>query len=136
MAQEQEAQVNQMIVIDANYQQAVEEFYREKRGSIPSFEEAWLYFKEEVGEAEEEAEERGEWSWEAIPVEFIDREKLAKELADVLFTAYGVAIAAGIDLDKSFQLVAESNMTKQKTTEGKVVKGDSYVEPEMSGALL
>lgn len=118
------------------YRAAVEEFYRAKRGTIPFFEEAWRYFKEEVGEAEEEAEERGEWAWEAIPIEFINRHTLAKELADVLFTLYGVAIAANIDLDEAFRLVAASNMTKERTPEGKVRRGESYIAPNMASALL
>ena len=119
-------------------QQAVEEFYREKRGSAPSIPEALQYLEEEIIElahelycydCDEFLSEEGEQ----------DDESVAKELADVMFTLYGVAIAADIDLDKAFRLVVESNMRKQKTPDGKVhkvQKGESYIEPDMSGALL
>ena len=53
-----------------------------------------------------------------------------------MFTLYGVAITVGVDLDEAFRLVAESNMTKQKTPEGKVIKGPDYIEPNMESALL
>lgn len=128
--------MNQAIYIPPETpQQAVEEFYREKRGSAPSIHEALQYLEEEMIElayelycydCHEFLSEEGEQ----------DDESVAKELADVMFTLYGVAIAADIDLDKAFRLVVESNMTKQKTPDGKVQKGESYIEPDMSGALL
>jgi predicted HAD superfamily Cof-like phosphohydrolase len=110
-----------------SYQQEVEQFYMVKRGSVPKLEEAWHYLIEERGEVN------------AVIVydpEETKREHLAKELADELFTLYGVAIAAGIDLDKAFQLVCDSNMTKEYTPDGKVLKGENYREPDMREALL
>lgn len=136
MTQPIQVQPNHLAGAERPYRAAVEEFYRTKRGSLPAFDEAWHYFKEEVGEAEEEVEEREEWSWEPKPVDFVNRERLAKELADVMFTLYGVAIAANIDLDEAFRLVVESNMTKERTTEGKVRKGEAYRAPNMETALL
>jgi len=140
---EQEAMSkDQMIYLPPDTPQGlVAEFYREKRGSVPSLEEAADYLEEEYWEVDKEL-----FKWEGdinvsrqwVPrlVEEVDRAHLAKELADVLFTAYGVAIAAGIDLDKAFELVCISNMTKERTPEGKVQKGEAYQEPDMSEALL
>ena len=136
---ESEQEVNeQMIYLPPDTPQGlVAQFYREKRGSVPSVEEATDYFFEEVTEVDN-CLFGNEYSWQPSYIEFedLDRGHLAKELADVLFTAYGVAIAAGIDLDKAFELVAESNMTKERTPEGKVRKGESYRDPDMREALI
>lgn len=119
------------------YQDDVAEFYRVKRGSTPILEEASDYFIEECSEAYRELTARGEWSDEVLSIYEVDREKLAKELADVLFTAYGVAIAAGIDLDVAFEIVARDNMeNKVKTEDGKVQKREGYTPPNMEPALL
>lgn len=121
--------MNQMIYLDT-YQDRVLAFYKEKRGSGPSFTEAVDYDHQESAEAEEAKE------WAEYKYTSKTRAHLAKELADRMFTGYGVAIAAGIDLDKAFDLVCASNMTKERTPEGKVRKGESYIEPDMGGALL
>ena len=120
-----------------SYQQEVEQFYEEKRGSNPALLDAFLYFEEEFNEVADLF--YGDfWSTEPLnrTKESIDRLSLAKELADVMFTLYGVAITAGINLDVAFQLVCDSNMTKELTPEGKVQKGESYIEPDMTEALL
>jgi predicted HAD superfamily Cof-like phosphohydrolase len=41
-----------------------------------------------------------------------DLAHIAKELADVLVVTYGAAVHYGIDLDKAFTVVMESNMSK------------------------
>ena len=97
----------------------VRNFYKEKRGSLPDVWEAWKYFEDEVVELDEA----------------IDSNHVAKEAADVLFTLVGYCLTMGIDLDKAFQLVCESNMTKEFTPEGKIQKGSNYVEPDMSSAI-
>ena len=116
------------------YQELVAEFYREKAGHAPYFPFAWEMHLEEVAEVTEEVagcgcSTCGQW---AKDLSNINRARLAKELGDNLVTLYGVAIAAGIDLDSAFLAVHNSNMTKQRTPEGKIQKGDDYVEPDMS----
>lgn len=125
-------------------QQRVQKFYDEKSGSNPSLNEANKYFTEEYWEASEEIEGLDSIIGNLCDIGCIEcdhdiecqMEVLAKELADVLFTLYGVAIAAGIDLDKAFDIVCESNMTKPKAKNGKVSKGKNYREPDMKAALL
>jgi NTP pyrophosphatase (non-canonical NTP hydrolase) len=124
---------NQMIILGSNYQQAVEEFYRQKRGSNPDLREALAYLDEEASEFYATVEDD---IFRVISIEDVDRKHFAKEAADLMFTLYGVAITVGVDLDEAFRLVAESNMTKQKTPEGKVIKGPDYIEPNMESALL
>jgi predicted HAD superfamily Cof-like phosphohydrolase len=65
----------------------------------------------------------------------------AKELADVVYVAYGTAHALGIPLDAVLAAVHESNMTKFGPDgpvlrwDGKVLKSDRYVPPNV-GAVL
>lgn len=121
-----------------NNQNKVRDFYLEKLGGLPDFSAVVDYDEEEAGEVFDEL-----WLWSTdsecyhqIPLDRIDKGRLAKELADRMFTGYGVALAAGINLDKAFKLVCESNMTKEPTAEGKVQKGKDYVEPDMSQCVL
>jgi predicted HAD superfamily Cof-like phosphohydrolase len=62
---------------------------------------------------------------------------VAKELADLLYVVYGTAVAAGIDIDKVFDKVHKSNMTKstKKDPGGKIIKGDDYVPVDMATIL-
>lgn len=109
---------------------AVEDFYFYLRGSTPTLNESWEYMEEEYFEVIRELE--------CSDIEGF-RERLAKELADLMFTVYGVALAADIDLDAAFGLVAESNMTKAPATMesmGKIQKGPNYVAPDMTWSLL
>lgn len=62
---------------------------------------------------------------------------VAKELADVVYVAYGTAVSLGIDLDAVLRLVHLSNMSKLGEDgqpvfreDGKVVKGPNYWSPE------
>ena len=62
---------------------------------------------------------------------------VAKELADVVYVAYGTAVSLGIDLDGVLRLVHLSNMSKLGEDgapvfreDGKVVKGPNYWSPE------
>ena len=101
---------------------AVRAFYAEKTSvKVPPFHEAQLYVSEEWSEF-----------LEAAP----GSEHEAKELADLVFTLAGYALAVGIDLDVAFRLVCESNMTKERTLSGKVQKGADYVEPDMREAMV
>lgn len=73
----------------------------------------------------------------------VDREALAKELADLVYVINGSAIAWGIDLDKAVELVHESNMSKLfedgrprfRYPDGKVLKPPTYKSPDMSAAV-
>ena len=70
------------------------------------------------------------------------REKNLKEVADsltdILYVTYGAGHAFGIDLDKCFDEVQKSNMSKLGEDEkpiyndqGKVLKGPNYFEPNL-----
>ncbi|MEV0487620.1 hypothetical protein AB0I69_44350 [Streptomyces sp. NPDC050508] len=69
-------------------------------------------------------------------------DRLAHELADVVYVAYGTALVHGIDLDAVIAEVHRSNMTKigpdgqiARRTDGKVLKGEHYEVPDVSGVL-
>ena len=115
------------------HQEEVVNFYFLKRGKLPTPAEALDYLKEEIRELME-AVDAIRYSENPDSRSLI--EHYAKESADVKFTLYGLDIALGVDGDKAFQLVCESNMTKERTEDGKVQKGENYVEPDMSGAIL
>ena len=65
--------------------------------------------------------------------------EIADALTDILYVTYGAGHAFGIDLDKCFQEVQNSNMSKLgengKPTyndAGKVMKGPKYFKPNLS----
>lgn len=69
-------------------------------------------------------------------------ESVAKELADLVYVAYGTAISLGIDLDEALRRVHASNMSKlgpdgkpKLREDGKILKPDTYVEPDMTGVV-
>ncbi|MBA2809472.1 hypothetical protein E0500_019240 [Streptomyces sp. KM273126] len=69
-------------------------------------------------------------------------DRLAHELADVVYVAYGTALVHGIDLDAVIAEVHRSNMTKlgpdgrvTRREDGKVLKGEHYRAPDVSGVL-
>lgn len=66
----------------------------------------------------------------------VDKKKLAKELADLLYVTYGTAATFGIDIDRAFDEVHTSNMSKLGEDgkpvyreDGKVMKGPNYKPP-------
>ena len=65
-------------------------------------------------------------------------EAVAKELADLVYVAYGTAASLGLDLDEALARVHASNMTKDGglRADGKILKGDGYVAPDMTGVVL
>lgn len=73
------------------------------------------------------------------PVERACRERIARELADVVYVAYGTARALGIDLDEALVEVHRAAMDKVragvKREDGKIVKPAGFVAPDMSGAV-
>ena len=65
--------------------------------------------------------------------------EVADALTDILYVTYGAGHAFGIDLDKCFDEVQNSNMSKlDKNGEpiynesGKVMKGPNYFKPNLS----
>lgn len=61
--------------------------------------------------------------------------EIADGLGDVVFTAYGMAVRHGIDLDRVLAAIVESNMTKEANGQGKIRKGADYKAPDIAGAL-
>ncbi|MEW2425153.1 MazG nucleotide pyrophosphohydrolase domain-containing protein [Streptomyces nigra] len=69
-------------------------------------------------------------------------DRLAHELADVVYVAYGTALVHGIDLDAVLAEIHRSNMTKlgpdgrvTRQADGKVLKGDHYEAPDVGTVL-
>jgi predicted HAD superfamily Cof-like phosphohydrolase len=65
--------------------------------------------------------------------------EVADALTDILYVAYGAGHAFGIDLDKCFDEVQQSNMSKLDdhgnpiyNDSGKVMKGPKYFKPDLS----
>lgn len=92
----------------------------------PNFEEITLrhkLIKEEYHELDEEM------------MGILDKKKMAKELADLLYVVYGTAVSFGIPIDDVFDEVHRSNMSKLvdgkplKREDGKVLKGPNYTPP-------
>ena len=64
--------------------------------------------------------------------------EIADALTDILYVTYGAGHAFGIDLDKCFDEVQRSNMSKLGSDgkpiyneQGKVMKGPNYFEPNL-----
>ena len=64
--------------------------------------------------------------------------EVADSLTDILYVTYGAGIAFGIDLDKCFDEVQSSNMSKLGedgkpiyNEHGKVMKGPKYFKPNL-----
>ena len=74
--------------------------------------------------------------------EAIDKKDLievADALTDILYVTYGAGHAFGINLDKCFEEVQNSNMSKLSSDgkpiyndKGKVMKGPNYFKPNLS----
>jgi len=68
--------------------------------------------------------------------------EVADALTDILYVTYGAGHAFGIDLDKCFDEVQKSNMSKLGkdnkpiyNEQGKVMKGPDYFKPDLSKFL-
>ena len=68
--------------------------------------------------------------------------EVADALTDILYVTYGAGHAFGIDLDKCFDEVQNSNMSKLDedgkpiyNENGKVMKGPNYFKPDLSKLL-
>ena len=65
--------------------------------------------------------------------------EVADALTDILYVTYGAGHAFGIDLDKCFNEVQNSNMSKLDSNgkpiyneSGKVMKGPNYFQPDLT----
>jgi len=68
-----------------------------------------------------------------------DIKEVADALTDILYVAYGAGHAFGINLDKCFEEVQNSNMSKLGSDgkpiyndKGKVMKGPNYFKPNLN----
>jgi len=82
--------------------------------------------REELSELEEAIEKK-------------DIKEVADALTDILYVTYGAGHAFGINLDKCFEEVQNSNMSKLGSDgkpiyneHGKVMKGPSYFKPNLN----
>ena len=85
--------------------------------------------KEELGELKEAMENN-------------DIKEVADALTDILYVTYGAGHAYGINLDKCFEEVQNSNMSKLGldgkpiyNEKGKVMKGPNYFKPNLTKFL-
>ena len=69
--------------------------------------------------------------------------EVADALTDILYVTYGAGHAFGINLDKCFEEVQKSNMSKLGkdgkpiyNEQGKVMKGPDYFKPNLSKFLI
>ena len=72
-----------------------------------------------------------------------DTLEVADALTDILYVTYGAGHAFGINLDKCFDEVQKSNMSKLGKDKkpiynenGKVMKGPDYFKPDLSKFLI
>ena len=75
----------------------------------------------------------------SVAVKNKDLLEAADALTDILYVTYGAGHAFGIDLDKCFDEVQNSNMSKLDENgkpiyneSGKVMKGPNYFKPDLS----
>ncbi len=75
-------------------------------------------------------------------IEKKDIKEVADALTDILYVAYGAGHAFGINLDKCFTEVQNSNMSKLDKNgkpiyndKGKVMKGPNFFEPDLGKFL-
>lgn len=68
----------------------------------------------------------------------LDKKKMAKEMADLLYVIYGAADILDIPLDEVFDAVHNSNLSKLddngkpiKNSYGKIMKGPNYQPPQL-----
>ena len=72
-----------------------------------------------------------------------DLKEVADALTDILYVTYGAGLAFGIDLDRCFNEVQKSNMSKLGENGkpiynefGKVMKGPNYFKPNLKKIIL
>jgi predicted HAD superfamily Cof-like phosphohydrolase len=89
------------------------------------------YIDEEVAELKEAA-----WLANADPTPE-NKAKLLRELADVVYVAFGMAVSFGLPLQEGFERVHAANMSKlidgkpMRNAQGKVIKGPNFIPPQL-----
>ena len=70
--------------------------------------------------------------------DMVDKRKLTKELADLMYVTIGFATTFGLPLEEVFYEVHKSNMSKLgpngevlRREDGKILKGINYKEPDL-----
>jgi len=78
-----------------------------------------------------------------VALEEKNLKEIADALTDILYVTYGAGHAFGIDLDKCFEEVQSSNMSKLDHNgkaiydrNGKVMKGPNYFKPNLEKILV
>ena len=78
-----------------------------------------------------------------VAIDNKDIKEVADALTDILYVTYGAGHAFGINLDKCFEEVQNSNMSKIGSDgkpifneKGKVMKGPNYFKPDLNKFLL
>ncbi len=107
--------------------------YREKTGHSVGVDTADRMFSEEEGELDLALDNYLDRPCDERRIE------VARELADVIFTAHGLALALSIDLDEASRLVGEANLRKLDGGRigrfGKLEKPAGWEAPDLSGTL-
>ena len=74
-----------------------------------------------------------------LAIQTKDLKETADALTDILYVTYGAGHAFGINLDKCFNEVQKSNMSKLSADgkpiyndKGKVMKGQNYFKPDLN----
>lgn len=96
------------------------------------------YIKLRIKLIQEETKELTDQLWDDCQSGNISP-NLLKEMADVLYVTYGLAVGLGLDVDQAFHRVHISNMSKLDNDgkpiyreDGKVLKGPNYKAPDLS----
>jgi predicted HAD superfamily Cof-like phosphohydrolase len=77
----------------------------------------------------------------AVAVQGRRLDEIARELADVVYVAYGTAVTYGIDLDAVLVEIHRANMSKlgpggvPVVRDGKVVKSEGFRPPDVAAVL-
>ena len=78
-----------------------------------------------------------------IAIKKDDLKEVADALTDILYVTYGAGHAFGINLDKCFEEVQNSNMSKLDVNgkpifneNGKIMKGPNYFKPDLKKYLI
>lgn len=101
----------------------------------------WTLIKEEFDEVGDEIADRNSEIWTGEgrkQYSKANRERLLKELADLVYVLYGTAVDMGMDLDEAVRRVHTSNMSKLPAggvvlyrEDGKVLKPSTYRPPDL-----
>lgn len=100
------------------------------------------YVKLRIKLIQEESKELTDQLWDDCQAGKISP-NLLKEMADVLYVTYGLAVGLGLDVEEAFKRVHESNMSKLDDEgkpiyreDGKVLKGPHYKAPYLGDLVL